>query len=1085
MRRSRWPRVIVGLGLTTALITFGAAPAQAAGRTTGDAVFVEFADTSAFADYSSALPRGRDIARRAAADARSRIDATVNRVLGSLRGAEGERELYRTSNAVPGVAVRADPVTVRRLAATPGVRSVRRITPARPSNSAAVQLGRAMQTWQSTGLLGDGVRIGIIDTGIDYTHADLGGPGTVEAYEAARAGDGDFPTRKVVGGVDLAGDDYDSSSSDPARFTPKPDGDPLDCGGHGTHVAGTAAGYGENADGTTFTGDYRALTPDALNTMRIGPGAAPAASLYAIRIFGCEGSTALTPAGLDRALDPNGDGDFDDRLDVVNLSLGSDFAAPDDPVNEFVQKLVDNGVVVVAAAGNAGDVFDAGTAPSNSPDVLAVGNVRDAGVLLDGAEQLTPEVRTVSGQYGVSFTGVPDVTGDVVALSAANAQGCAPYSAADTARVAGRIVWLDWPDATSARPCGSVQRAEEATAAGAIGAVLTSAQADFGATQIGGSKDLPMFQLDAASTAALRSALDAGTLRLHLDGTLAGVRYVTAPAIEDTLSESSARGGRGPGVKPDVAAPGQSIVSADVGTGTGRASKTGTSMASPFVAGIAALVRQAHPDRTPQEVKAAIVNTAGGDVHEGENHSGPLFAPMRVGAGRVDAQAAVRTTLLAGNAEDPGAVGVAFGAVEAPPGAPVTRRERISVRNTGTAPAALDVDYRAITTMPGVRIEASPARVRVLPGLDTTVEVRLTVDPKALRRTPDPTLELTQQGQARQYLADASGLVTLTPTDGSPVLRVPVTSAPKPVSALTASSSGSTVTLSGTGVDQGRGRQAYRSRAGVFRLLATSPELPICDERRITGCVANETGHGGDLRYVGVARAGDTIGIAVSMWGPLPDVGATTVPSVEFDVDGDGVPDHATGLVKEEGTDVLVARTVDLAHPMTGVGGYSELDAQPVNGLTGVTDTNVFDTDTWVLPVALSALGIDPRAASAPLRMRVRVEGDYGPVDVSRPNEEGSDVPVDVAEVPGRWDPLAGDPVAAQLLSPADDGTTLAAPAGAPLLVVLPQNATGEHAVALGAPSAEGEPAMAGTPGRVFPVSASPSATRTPGAGPA
>ncbi|MEN3302351.1 S8 family serine peptidase [Pseudonocardia sp.] len=1080
MRPSRWPRVIVGLGLTATLVTFGAAPAEAAPRTGTDTVFVEFDDTSVFADYSSALPRGRDIARRAAADARTRIDAAVNRILGSLRGAEGERELYRTSNAVPGVAVRADPATVRRLVTTPGVRSVRRITPARPSNSAAAQLGRAMQTWQDTGLLGDGVRIGIIDTGIDYTHADLGGPGTIEAYDAARAGRGTFPTEKVVGGVDLAGDDYDSSSSDPARSVPHPDDDPLDCGGHGTHVAGTAAGYGENADGTTFTGDYRALTPAALDGMRIGPGSAPAASLYAIRIFGCEGSTALTPAGLDRALDPDGDGDFDDRLDVVNLSLGSDFAAPDDPVNEFVQKLVDNGVVVVAAAGNAGDVFDAGTAPSNSPDVLAVGNVRDAGVLLDGAEQLAPEARTVSGQYSVNFARVPDVTGDVVALSAANAQGCAPYSAADAARAAGNIVWLDWPDADSARPCGSVQRAEEASAAGAVGAVLTSAQADFGSTQIGGTKDLPMFQLDAGSTGALRSALDAGTLRLHLDGTLAGMRYVSAPSIEDTISESSARGGRGPGVKPDVAAPGQSIVSAAVGTGSGRASKTGTSMASPFVAGVAALVRQAHPDRTPQEIKAAIVDTADGDVHAGENHAGPVFAPMRVGAGRVDAAAAVRTTLLAGNATDPGAVGVAFGAVEAPPGEPLERRARISVRNTGDSPAALDVDFKAITTMPGVTIEASPSRIRVLPGLDETVDVRLTVDPQALRRTPDPTLELTQDGQARQYLADASGLVTLVPTDGSPTLRVPVTSAPKPVSSLTATAGDDGVRLSGTGVDQGSGRQAYRSRAGVFRLLATSPELPLCDAQRITECVANETGHGGDLRYVGVARSGDTIGVAVSMWGPLPDVGATTVPSVEFDVDGDGVPDHATGLVKEAGTDVLVARTVDLAHPLTG-GGFSELDARPVNGFTGVTDTNVFDTDTWVLPVSLSALGIDPHAAAAPLRMRVRVEGDYGPIDVSRPDEEGSDAPVDVAEVPGRWDPLADGPGAEQLLSPADDGTTLAAPADAPLLVVLTQNPAGEHAVALGSPSSEGEVSMRWTPGRVFPTTP----PTTPGATPA
>lgn len=1031
MHGARWRRVTcLGVaGLTASLLLLTAGPAAARPAPTLQNVFVEFDDTSAVADYTSALPRGRDVAAQVATETRARIDSKIADVLGGLGGTEGERELYRTTNAVPGVAVRADAATAARLASRPGVRSVRRITDARPSNASADQLGRTLQTWQDTGRLGHGVRIGIVDTGVDYTHADFGGPGTVAAYDAARAGRGTFPTDKVVGGIDLAGDDYDSSAGDPARTVPKPDDDPLDCEGHGTHVAGTAAGFGVNADGTTFRGDYAGLTPDALDAMRIGPGAAPLAELYAIRVFGCSGSTALTPLALDRALDPDGDGDFADRLDVVNLSLGSDFAPADDPVNDFVQQLIDNGVTVVAAAGNAGDVTDAAGAPATTPAAIAVANVRDAGVLLDGAEVLAPEPRRVTGQYSVDFSGTPDVTGEVVALPAANAEGCEPFSG-----VAGKIVWLEWPEGDDARTCGSAVRADNARAAGAAGVLLTSTAPEPGGVGIAGNATVPMFQLDGPSTAALRPALQAGTLRVHLDGRLAQSASVQVPGIADTISESSSRGGRGPGVKPDVAAPGESIVSAAVGSGAGRASKTGTSMASPFVAGVAALVREAHPEWSPEEVKAAIVTTAA-DVR---SPAGDPMAPMRVGGGRVDARAAQDPPVLAADAEEPGAVGVAFGVVEVPAGRTLTVTRTLRVSGAAT------LRYEPVTAMPGVTIAVSPARIDG-PG---TVTVRLTAQADALRKTLDPTMAATQAGRPRQFVADASGRIVL--TAGGREVRVPVTSAPKPVASLAATRAGGEVVLTGAAVDQGSGSQAYRSRAGVFRLLATSPRLPRCRSGLSVGCVANDTGQGGDVRWVGAARSGDTIGIAVSMWGTLPDVGATTVPTVGFDVDGDGSVDRAVGLVKRPGTDVLLAQVLDLRTRTPD--GYAEVDALPVNGFEGDTDTNVFDTDTWVLPVHLSALGVDPAAASAPLRMQVVVEGDYGPTDTANPGAEPT-APVDAVDVPEAWDPLAEPASAEPLLRPADAGTRLPAPAG-PLLVVLPQNPAGAHAATLDGPAA-------------------------------
>lgn len=279
-------------------------------------IFIELERTAAVDAYSAARQAGRSTsaARGAATAAKEATSRAADRVLRALLTRDaGAEELYRTVNAVPGLAVVAEPARVRELVAMPQVRSVSRIVPKTLTNSNAVQLSRTLATWQQTGRFGDGLRIGIIDDGIDYTHADFGGPGTPEAYDAidrTRIDASYFPTAKVVGGHDLAGDDYDASgASGPAALTPQPDPNPLPCGDHGTHVAGTAAGFGVNADGGTFRGDYGALDGVALNRMRIGPGTAPKALLYAFKVFGCGGSTTLAGKAMDLALDPNTDGD--------------------------------------------------------------------------------------------------------------------------------------------------------------------------------------------------------------------------------------------------------------------------------------------------------------------------------------------------------------------------------------------------------------------------------------------------------------------------------------------------------------------------------------------------------------------------------------------------------------------------------------------------------------------------------------------------------------------------------------------------------------------------------------------------------
>ena len=215
--------------------------------------------------------------------------------------------LYTTANAIPGVAIRLDQAGIEAVAARSDVVKVSRIVPKHLTNANTAALTRAYDTWKYPATLGKGVRVGIIDTGIDYTHKDFGGVGTVAAYDAAKAASTSPTWRdslpalgkaKVAGGDDFVGDDYDpdeltEDGSPNPDYDPvaAPDKNPLDCDDHGTHVAGTAAGYGVTANGDTFTGNYAALTKPGLLDMKVGPGMAPAATLYGLKVFGCEGAT--------------------------------------------------------------------------------------------------------------------------------------------------------------------------------------------------------------------------------------------------------------------------------------------------------------------------------------------------------------------------------------------------------------------------------------------------------------------------------------------------------------------------------------------------------------------------------------------------------------------------------------------------------------------------------------------------------------------------------------------------------------------------------------------------------------------------
>ena len=196
---------------------------------------------------------------------------------------------------------------------------------------------------------------------------------------------------------------------------------------------------------------------------------------------------------------------------------------------------------------------------------------------------------------------------------------------------AGKVVLVKWHDASP--ECGSITRGDNLAAAGATGFIFGSDSESFSAG-INGDDVIPGVLMTASGSTAIRDAL-AADLEVTVDGTEINAVTQSFPADNDKISSFSSRGIHAAGnVKPDVAAVGSSVFSTAVGTGDGGVSFSGTSMASPMVAGLAALVRQANPGWSPLQVKADIMNTAGHDVFVGgsANPSSHKYGPPRVGA---------------------------------------------------------------------------------------------------------------------------------------------------------------------------------------------------------------------------------------------------------------------------------------------------------------------------------------------------------------------------------------------------------------------------------------------------------------------
>jgi subtilisin family serine protease len=646
--------------------------------------------------------------------------------------ARGARVLKQFHGAMNGMKVEVRPSQIAALQALPGVLRVLPVMVHRRDNSSGVPYIGSPAVWEGLpGLAhvrGEGIKVAVIDTGIDYTHANFGGPGTVAAYQAAAAlGTVDADPAlfgpgapKVKGGIDLVGDSYNADNTDPAfQPVPHPDSNPLDCAvaGHGSHVAGTVAGFGVTSGGSTFAGPYTAAAYSA-NSFKIGPGVAPKADLYAVRVFGCEGSTDVVVEAIEWAVDND--------MDVINMSLGSSFGTADTADSLASTAAAKAGVVVVASAGNSGPAPYITGSPGAADGVISV-------AAIDGQPSFPGATVTLAGGGSISAqvsngVAVPSGPYDVVVLRNAAGGVSLGCNEAEYAGTAGKLV------VTLRGTCARVDRAIFGQRAGAAAVAMINNGAGYGIFEgpIAGV-DIPFLGIKPGTDAVALTGAAAVTAlaATRLDNALLGTAA--------SFSSGGARSGDSK-LKPALAAPGVSVFSTSVATGSEPLALSGTSMAAPHVAGVAALTIQAHPTWNPAEIASAIVHTA-------DATKLPDYSARIEGSGLVQPASAALTKAVISVVGDPTATSVSFGFAEFTRDFAATRT--IRVENKGRDRLSFNVAAKASGGSPH-SVQLSRSAVSLRPGESTLIRASLNVP-------------IATAGDSADF-NDVAGLITLTPT---------------------------------------------------------------------------------------------------------------------------------------------------------------------------------------------------------------------------------------------------------------------------------------------------------------------------------
>lgn len=858
----------------------------------------------------------------------------------------GGKVLAEMQDAYNGVKVQVAGDQVKALAETPGVKAVHAVEIHRLENATSVPYLGVPQVWQDTGYTGQGIKVAIIDTGIDYTHADFQGPGTVAAFEAAKAAETQPAdpamfgpnAPRIKGGWDFVGNAYDA---DTPGSLPKPDPNPLDCNSHGTHVAGTTGGGGVTAEGAAYTGPYNAST--AGKTWKVGPGVAPQVDLYAYKVFGCEGTTDVTTEAIDRAVA--------DGVDVINMSLGSSYGTAQDTSAVAASNAVGAGVVVVASAGNSGPNPYLTGSPGTGRGVVSVA-ANDSTQKFPGAKLTFADGSTLQAINANGFTPLPAGPFTIVALkddpatSENEALGCsvAAYTRNGVKAGANQI-------AVSVRgTCGRAARPVYAQQAGAAAAAMIDTSPNYPPDegQITENVDngepfdvtIPFLGIRGVLGSA---ATDDGDKLVAANGqtiTLAE-QPLDNPAYTQFASFSSGGPRTGDsGAKANVTAPGVSTNSAAVGTGNGAAIKSGTSMAAPHVAGVAALNVQAHPEWSAPDIAANLVNTA--DPSKVGNYRLTLG-----GTGLVDTKQSVGGQVTAVGDSYITANGVfaeaslSFGFAESMTS--FTGKKTVTLTNHGTKPVTYAVSNEATPQTRPAKVTLSKNSVTVPAGGTAKVDVNVSV--------PMGSVGSALAGGFAFY--EASGNVLF---KGADELRVPWLVVPRAQADVQATLNGNLVLHDTTdgrgGGSRGNLNVELTNRNGALSTKADFYQLGLVDTEGDT----TASGHPGiDLRALGVqsgdvGTAGDKLLVFAMNSFDRYSNAARNQAQVLIDRNNDGNPEYIvyavdSGLVRASSADGRNEVFIyDVATKKTAAAGYMAFSPT--------------DNSTTLLPVKASSLGI-------------------------------------------------------------------------------------------------------------------------------
>jgi subtilisin family serine protease len=660
---------------------------------------------------------------------------------------------------------------------------------------------------QDAGVKGKGIKVAVLDSGIDYTHAALGGSGNPADYAANNPSivePGTFPTAKVKGGYDFTGSVWPNGPE-------APDPDPLDDGpqaGHGTHVAHIIGGKG---------------------------GVAPAVDLYAVKVCSsvstsCSGLALIQ--GMEFTVDPDGDGNFRDRMHLINMSLGASYGQPfDDDLSLAVENATKVGILTVASAGNSADKPYANGTPSATDSALSVAQTAVPSAFLPLMQITAPA--SIAGQFPAVFQpwSAPLTTAIEAPLqygngAGGNLNGCAAFPAGS---LAGKIVLVDRGTCSF-----SIKIDNIGDGGGLVGIIGLIAPGDpFEGGFGGGDPAIPGYMVSQAVSNRLKSGLPNTVVRFD---------PAVGVSLKGSMVGSSSRGPQHEStqrIKPEIGAPGASV-SAIAGSGTGEGPFGGTSGAAPMVTGSAALLLEGFGGvkttakgtaagkaiglgLKPVEVKALLMNNADPNIISNPL-TGSLAEITRIGGGEVRANWALDAPVAAWDDSAPtGALGFGFVDVTGS----VTLKKTVRIRNYDNSKRTYKITpaFRFADDVSNGAVSVSaPSSVEVMPGKgrDTTFEVSITIDGSKLRGN---FMNSGSNGAnpAALTLNEYDGYLTL--DDGSDKLTIPwhvlPRKAAKVVPSTTSLVPGSFPQVIGLN-NQGVGT----AQNDAYALLATSPDKP-------------------------------------------------------------------------------------------------------------------------------------------------------------------------------------------------------------------------------------------------------------------